>query len=369
MRFAAALSEHPIATHAVGEAIGQVLDQLGDRPDAAVLFVTSPFAGALEDIAATVRTVLGPGALVGCTASGVLCGPREVESGPAVALFAMAGAMAAPRAVAIDDVGWHTFADGSTVIVLADPFTTSTSALAEAANRTRPDLAVLGGLASAGTGLGGNRLVTDDLVRTGGAVALELPPEVVVEALVSQGADPVGPPLVVTGASGRVVEEIAGQAALDRLMAIAEEAPVEVRNRMARALRVGVVLDEHREEFDRTDFLVRDVLGADRARRAIALDAEVEVGSTIQFHVQDRTSADQDLRDLLAAAPGDAALAFVGTTRGIDLFGAPHHDAAILDEHLGHGPLVGMFSAGEVGPVCGRAYLHAGSLTAALFSR
>ena len=45
--FAAALSEHPLATQAVGEVVGQVLESLGTPPDVAMLFVTGPHAGAL----------------------------------------------------------------------------------------------------------------------------------------------------------------------------------------------------------------------------------------------------------------------------------------------------------------------------------
>ena len=37
MPFAAALSEHPLPTHAIGEAVGQVLERLGEEPDALIL--------------------------------------------------------------------------------------------------------------------------------------------------------------------------------------------------------------------------------------------------------------------------------------------------------------------------------------------
>ena len=46
MPYAAAVSEHPLPTHATGEVIGQVLEAVGERPDFAVLFATAAFAGA-----------------------------------------------------------------------------------------------------------------------------------------------------------------------------------------------------------------------------------------------------------------------------------------------------------------------------------
>ncbi|MCU1371204.1 MAG: uncharacterized protein JWO77_2398, partial [Ilumatobacteraceae bacterium] len=108
-------------------------------------------------------------------------------------------------------------------------------------------------------------------------------------------------------------------------------------------------------------------LGADHARKAVAVGAEVEVGSTVQFQVRDAASADEDLRDLLADAGGDAALLFTCTGRGTSLFTHPHHDAGVVSQHLDGGPVAGMFCAGEIGPVGGRHFVHALSATALLF--
>src|SRR5215203_5978878 len=88
MPFAAALSEHPLATHAVGEVVGTVVERLSGRPDLAVLFVGAPHVGVTEDIAAAVRRLLEPRVLIGCTASTVAGGPREAEETPALALWA-----------------------------------------------------------------------------------------------------------------------------------------------------------------------------------------------------------------------------------------------------------------------------------------
>src|SRR5438270_9034576 len=88
MPFAAALSEHPLTAHAVGEVAGQVLDRLGGEPDLAMLFVTPPHAGALEDAAAAVRSILRPHTLIGCAAVAVAGTGREVEEQPAVTLWA-----------------------------------------------------------------------------------------------------------------------------------------------------------------------------------------------------------------------------------------------------------------------------------------
>lgn len=370
MPFAAAVSEHPVVTHAVGEVVGQILDQVGEGPDAVVMFVTGPFAGATNDIADAVRALLRPGALIGATAASVLAGRTEVEGRAAIVLLAMrvaAEGQGGPRAVrlAADRTpdGWdltgtdQAAVPGATLMVLADPFSYPVDGLIEELDRTvgSPEVQIIGGLASAAHGPGGNRLVVDDEVVSHGAVGLVLPPDMAARTVVSHGCRPIGEALVVTRSRDNLIEEIAGQPALDRLMAQAEGASPEERSLMAQGLHLGVVADEAKPSFDRGDFLIRSVLGADHAARAVAVGGHVEVGTTVQFQVLDAAAADQDLRHRLADVVSDAALVFTCTGRGTNLFDQPHHDAEVVSDHVEGGAVAGMFCAGEVGPVGRRA--------------
>ena len=99
------------------------------------------------------------------------------------------------------------------------------------------------------------------------------------------------------------------------------------------------MIDERKVDFERGDFLVRNVLGADRANGAVAVGGDVEVGTTVQLQVRDALSADEDLRVLLAdvVQPPDGVLAFTCNGRGSHLFGEPHHDAALVDDAFGGG--------------------------------
>ncbi len=47
MPYGAGLSDHPLPTHAAADACQQVLDQLGPRPDLALLFITGPHVEAV----------------------------------------------------------------------------------------------------------------------------------------------------------------------------------------------------------------------------------------------------------------------------------------------------------------------------------
>jgi small ligand-binding sensory domain FIST len=144
--------------------------------------------------------------------------------------------------------------------------------------------------------------------------------------------------------------------------------PEEVRAINTAGLHVGRVVDERKADFETGDFLVRNVLGADRDTGAIAVDDEIEVGTTVQFHLRDAAAAHDDLDRLLClseeALHAEAALLFTCNGRGSHLFGTTDHDAGLVTARLGEIPTAGMFAAGELGPIGGRNELH--SFTASM---
>lgn len=380
MPFASALSEHPLTAYAVGEVTGAVLERLGTRPDLALVFVTPPHAGALEDVVATVDEVLHPLALVGCAAESVVGPHREIEHEAAVSLFAARTGPLLPVALeSVDDPGsgfslrgWPdeiAFAPQALLLV-ADPYSFAVDAFFTWLADRCPGLPVIGGLASAAQGPGGNRLALGRAVRSSGAVGVLLGPGVEIATVVSQGCRSFGQPLVVTKAEGNIIFELAGKPALERLVAQAHQelTDTDVRLLEAGGLHVGRVIDEHRESFGRGDFLIRSVLGADRRNGAVAVGDVVPVGTTVQFHLRDSSTADEDLHSLLAGRRADGALLFTCNGRGTRMFGEPHHDVGVLAAHLGPVPLAGYFAAGELGPVGGHNFLHGFTASVALFA-
>jgi small ligand-binding sensory domain FIST len=160
---------------------------------------------------------------------------------------------------------------------------------------------------------------------------------------------------------------MAGKPALERLREVADAASEEERLLLQRGLHIGIVVDEHKTDFGRGDFLVRNVLGADRETGALAVGDRVEIGTTVQFHVRDAAAADEDLRELLTGAAAEAALVFTCNGRGRRLFGTADHDAALVSEMLGRVPAAGAFCAGEIGPIGGTSFLHGFTASIALF--
>jgi small ligand-binding sensory domain FIST len=195
-----------------------------------------------------------------------------------------------------------------------------------------------------------------------------LGPGVEVETVVSQGCRPFGDPLVVTKAENNLIVELAGRPALERLVAQAHHALSEQEVSLLEmgGLHVGRVIDEHRERFERGDFLVRNVIGADRRLGALAVNDMMPVGVTVQFHLRDARTADEDLRLMLDGRRADGALVFTCNGRGTRMFEEPHHDVRVLADLLGGLPTAGFFAAGEVGPVGGRNFLHGFTASVAL---
>ena len=107
--------------------------------------------------------------------------------------------------------------------------------------------------------------------------------------------------MIVTKAEENLIRELGRRPALEALREMFDELPEEDQALARQGLHVGRVINEYQATFGRGDFLVRNVLGADAAG-AIAITDHVRVGQTVQFHVRDADTADEDLRSLLTDA-------------------------------------------------------------------
>ena len=354
----------------------------GLSPSFAVLFVSAHFLGSAEALVAAVAEETGPLPLIGCVAEAVVGGVREVESEPAVSLW-LAGGLGRVETFAMDFIqtpsggayGGYRFEPGREGIhlMICDPFTFPPRDLLAHLNEHVPGTVVMGGMASGGLAVRQTRLFFDGRVLSHGAVGAYLA-GTEVRPLVSQGCRPVGDPYTVTQSDGNVIHELGGRPPLARLQEMAAALPLRERELLAQGVHVGIVINEYRAERSQGDFLIRGVVGADPESGAIAVGDEVEVGQTVQFHVRDADTADEDLRRTLereVAALGGrraaGALLFTCNGRGSRLFSEPDHDARLLAKMLGEIPVAGLFCAGELGPVGGQNYLHGFTASIALF--
>jgi small ligand-binding sensory domain FIST len=253
---------------------------------------------------------------------------------------------------------------GALVVALADPHSTPVEQLIEGLGGAP----VLGGFAGLG-GHGAARLFTNGGCAEEGAVGIVLE-GLPLTAIVSQGARPIGPELVVTAAEGNLVLELAGRPALERVRQVVEDLSLTDRLLLDNGLLIGLVIDENRPEHGLGDFLVRGVLGADSDTGALAIGDVPRVGQTVRLHVRDAESATRELDELLARQEpdaGSAALLFSCNGRGRNMFAQADHDAGAVARLLRSDAVAGCFCQGELGPVGGRTFVHGFTASVALW--
>ena len=380
-RIGAGLSRVESASEAAEEAAREARGGALGRAevDLAFIFLSPADLDEAEAAAEAVREELAPRHLLGFVAEGVVAGVRELEHGPAVAVWAAAlpgaeiecfHAAAVQTEEGITVTGFPELDDPGLVTLLADPFSFPAGAFLARLNEQREPIPLVGGIAVGGRRPGEQALILDEAVHTEGAVGAVVS-GVQVRTVVSQGCRPIGREAVITRCQDNLVYELAGRPALERLRGEIAALSATEQALAARGLLAGLVIDENRPEYDTGDFLMRGLLGLDETSGALALGDTVRVGETLRFFVRDAASADADLQRALAGAVRDerpaGALLFTCNGRGTHMFPEPDHDARVVAEALRTQALAGFFCGGEIGPVGGKAFLHGFTATLAIF--
>lgn len=364
-RYASHLALHADAATAVDVAADHIAVELGGiAPTLVVVFASNHFRDEADAVRRAVLRRFPTADVIGAVVGNGVIGRREEdERNPAVSLWAAVLPEGAARVV--QHAAPLDLPDGpSALVLLADPYSVDIDDTLARADVLGMD--VIGGF-TGGFAPGSARLITRDGIATHGAVGIALDLDGVT-AVVSQGARPIGPDLVVTAAEGNLVVELAGRSAAEQLHAVLAGLEADDLALAREGLMAGIVVDENRPDYDVGDFLVRGLLGIESATGALAVAANPRVGQTFRFHVRDADSATADLRRAIADAPDGAggALLFACNGRGTRMFAEASHDAAIVDELLGV-PLAGGFCQGELGPVMGANHIHAFTATMVVF--
>lgn len=341
--------------------------------DLALVFVTGDASSRAHQVLHAVRRVTGARAVVGCSGSGILTERREVEDELAVAVLVVRceRLVATPfmfeRQSERPDLGTElaqriggTVAEGGCVLVLPDAMGCNPAPLLAQLHEMLGFMPVLGAVAA---GAPMFELHNTDAVQGAlvGVALSGLAPLIGV----AQGCTPIGEPYVVTRADANVIERIGNRPALEMLEDAIRALPgAEARIRQA-GVFAGLAMDPAKSPLERGDFLVRNLVGADRSSGALAVAEHVRVGQTVQFQIRDAEASRDDLGGMLdevAARLGDRRPAFgcyfncAGRGRG--LFGVPDHDVTLIRERLGEFPLIGFFGNGEFAPIGRRNFFH-----------
>jgi len=326
--------------------------------------------------------------LICCTCAGIIGGEREIEGRPSASL--MLARLPSVKIVpfilsqpVLESIkakeDWYNFLEvypneKPTFLVFADPYAFDGNTFLAGLNQAFPGSPIVGGLASAASGPGENILILDGEIVQEGLIGVSLTGNLRVETVVSQGCRPIGETFIVTKAHRNIVYELAGRPFYKVLEEVLGKGTEYDRHLASEAIFVGIAMNEYKDQFRRGDFLIRGVMGVDPESGAGAVGDYMRVGQTVQFHLRDAKTANEDMHELLkqyktikhtTAAHG--AFVFSCNGRGINLFKERDHDIKIIQHHLGPVPAAGFFCAGEIGPVGGINFLHGFTNSMAFF--
>ena len=390
MKWTTTISRKTSFEAAVLECAEGVARTLGNGPiSLALAFVTPHFADFYPRLYTLVNRYVEPKVLLGCSGGGVIGGGEEVERAPAVTLIAarLPDVKITPFHVSgpLPDLdgppeAWERLAgvraqDEPQFVLLADPFSVRTEALLAGLDYAFPNSPKIGGLASGATSPGLNALFLDDELTNEGAVGVALCGNVAIDTVVAQGCRPVGELMTVTSCDGNFLYELDGNPALEVLQGLLATLEERDRHLASRALFIGVLMDEFREEPRVGDFLIRNLIGFDPHRGALAVGENLQEGMRVRLHLRDADTSAEDLHAMLTSyektLPNtqdlSGALLFSCLGRGESLYRLPNFDTNVFREHLGEVPVGGFFCNGEIGPVGGTTFLHGYTSSFGLF--
>lgn len=379
MRCKVAISTESESTLAIQNVCREVVAGFGgEAVDLAMLFISPHHCDQVGELVSVIGNTVAPRVLLGCTGEGVIGGDQEVEDEPAICLWVarLPEVNVIPFHLSVQEAAEGFFFSGwpsqmpdpeenPFFLLLAEPFSTPGRELLAFLREKYPDALAVGGIASAASDASLSCLILNGQMLSEGVVGVAMTGAIEVRTVVSQGCRPIGRRFVITKAERNIIYELGGRPAFDCLQEVFTSLSPEDQRLARMALHVGYAITEYQTKYDRGDFLVRNIMGADKAAGALIISDLIQVGQTVQFHVRDGAAASEDLhlllevqRGSLRSRPLDGALLFNCNGRGQRLFGEPHHDITAIQKEIGNIPVAGFFAQGEIGPIGGKNFLH-----------
>jgi small ligand-binding sensory domain FIST len=326
--------------------------------------------------------------LAGCSGGGLVANAEELESagGLVLALYSLPGAKLKAVRFTQDQVvsaGGENFwpletgvtKDGvNGWLAFIDPFHLDAEKWLQSWNQNYFQVPVYGGLASGNFPEPLTQVYLDGEVFEDGGVAVAVGGDVALAGVISQGCTPIGEAWTLTRVEQNLIRHIGNRPAYAVLSETVQQLSAEEQRKVQGNLHIGLVVNEYLENFQRGDFLVRNLLGGDPNSGVLQVGALPRTGQTIQFQRRDAAAASEDLNELLARAKKNLAdteiyggCLFCCNGRGKNLFGRTSHDAKLVQAHFGPTGLAGFFCNGEIGPVGEKNFLHGFTASIALF--
>ncbi|MGI9433936.1 MAG: FIST signal transduction protein [Geminicoccaceae bacterium] len=343
------------------------LDGLSPKANLGFVYASDPLAHAMDLISERLKDVTGIDHWVGTGGSGVCTTGRGVfDEGTIVVLAASLPA----HGFRVFDGLRHGAGDGGSLspdlrnhhfaIVHGDPRQTKTASMIERLGKDT-DAFLVGGLTSAN---GNGAMQIAGSPTEGGLSGVLITDEVSIITGLSQGCTPIGPTREITAIDGPWIVTIDNQPALDVL----KQDIGPILSRSLERISGFIFAARPEEGTDHPDLLVRELGDIDPIKQLLMVGDDLRRGDPLCFVKRDPEGARANLRRMTAdlrRRAGDrsihGALYHSCVARGRQMFGTGSDELFMIEEELGHIPLAGLFTNGEI--FRDRLYGYSGVLT------
>lgn len=355
---------------AAAEAVTQALAQAALRvADAALCFAASSYAPSYRLIMRTVAERAQTAQVAGCSASGVIAGGREIESGNAVSVLVVGGGIRAQRifvpglkrraeeaAREVAAAARPALGKSNLLCLFPDSYNLDPEPFLAVLGCDLPEAIVAGGGATEDGRSGETFAMCGDAVSSDAVSGMLFSGDIEITPGTSLGCRLIGPPRRVTAARHNVLIELDGKPALAALRDSIGPLGDDLR-RAAAMVYVAMALDREATRLQHRNYLIRNMIGFDEAKGLIATVYKPQVGDLIGFALRDEEGARNNLKLTLEAMerslhhPPAFGLYFDCVSRGSNLYTIPDHDSAYISRHFPALPVAGFFTGFEIGPL------------------
>ena len=381
MKWVSTLYRQTDIDSAVQAAAESAISQLGkDHADLTVVFVSPQFSEFYDKVPELVSRYIKSGLFFGCSGGGIIGNGEEAEQEAALSITCAELPDVKIQPIQFDTTDlpdqdtspsvWREWLkvdveDKPHFVFLADPFSFPGEEFLAGVDFAYPNSKKIGGLASGAQAQNGNALYLGDKIYHSGLVGIALSGDIEVDTIVAQGCRPIGKPMQITQCEQNFLKELEGKPPMEVIQELHETLSDADKNLIQTSLFLGIEMDPMKDNPKQGDFLIRNLMGADRESGALAIGAMLRNGQLVQFHLRDKQMSAEDLDVMLTrylkqgnAENAEGALLFSCLGRGKHLYGKANHDTDMFLGKLGKIPLGGFFCNGEIGPVGNTTFLH-----------
>lgn len=379
------------SVQAAREASGKAMQMAGiEKSDWALVFCTFPHRANYEEVLRTVSEVIRTTNISGCSALGVLSNEKEIEAQPGIAVLTVSSDEISAKPFIVHQLGagglkageeigtsLKSIADKASLLtLLPDPFYIHPDLIFQGIRSKIGDIPIVGASASEDPRINDTFEFYRQTVASGAASGFLFSGEFSYSIDITQGCKLVGESFVVTSSNKNVILELDGTPAFEKLKEVIPDALVKDPNSIMRLIYAAFPPVRGGTEITGSEYLVRNLIGLDPEKGAIAVSENIEPGQVISFTTRNPDAAREDLKQMLERVtscrndkkPYKFGIYFNCCARGTSLYGIEGIDTAYINNALPDVPIIGFFGNAEFAPLSQRNHLFTYTGVLVLFS-